>query len=93
MLGKKINHSKLCPLLKKPCIEQDCMWWVKVRGSHPQTGEALDEGDCAISWQPFLMIDNTAQQRSTGAAVESFRNEMVESNEINRQMLITTDKY
>lgn len=91
MLGKKVK-DKLCPMLKKPCIGVDCMWWVQIRGNHPQTGDPVDEGDCAIAWQPFLMIENSNQQRSTGAAVESFRNEMVQSNEVYRQMLITTDR-
>jgi hypothetical protein len=30
---------------------------------------------------PVLMVDNSQQQRQTGAAIESFRNEMVRSNE------------
>ena len=29
-----------------------------------------------------LLIENSQQQRQTGAAVESFRNEMVKSNEL-----------
>jgi hypothetical protein len=37
---------------------------------------------------PILMIENSQQQRSTGAAVESFRNEMVKANAM---LLETTD--
>jgi hypothetical protein len=37
---------------------------------------------------PILMIENSQQQRSTGAAVESFRNEMVKANSM---LLETTD--
>jgi hypothetical protein len=36
----------------------------------------------------MLMIENSQQQRQTGAAVESFRNEMVKANETGQQMLI-----
>ena len=32
-------------------------------------------GRCRISWVPTLLIENSQQQRQTGAAVESFRNE------------------
>ena len=32
-------------------------------------------GGCAVTWLPMLMIENSQQQRQTGAAVESFRNE------------------
>jgi len=37
---------------------------------------------------PVLMIENSQQQRQTGAAVESFRNEMVKSNDLNTQVLL-----
>ena len=35
----------------------------------------------------MLMIENSQQQRSTGSAVESFRNEMVKANETNINVL------
>jgi hypothetical protein len=38
----------------------------------------------------MLLIENSGQQRSTGAAVESFRNEMVKSNEKAQQLLLAT---
>ena len=55
----------------------ECSWFTEVRGTHPQTGEQIDEWGCAVTWMPVLLIDNTQQQRQTGAAVESFRNETV----------------
>ena len=88
MLKRKSNQ-KLCPMLKKPCIEQECMWFVQIRGTHPQTGEPVDEWDCALVWQPLLLIENSSQQRATGAAVESFRNEMVKANEQSQRLLLT----
>lgn len=53
---------------------------MQVRGKHPQSGEEIDEWGCSIVWTPFLLIENSKLQRETGAAVESFRNEMVQSN-------------
>jgi hypothetical protein len=41
-----------------------------------------------MAWLPMLLIENSQQQRQTGAAVESFRNEMVKANETGQQMLI-----
>lgn len=35
----------------------------------------------------MLLIENSGQQRQTGAAVESFRNEMVKSNETSQKIL------
>jgi hypothetical protein len=38
----------------------------------------------------MLLIENSQQQRQTGAAVESFRNEMVKANETGQQVLLAT---
>ena len=53
---------------------------MQIRGSHPQTGAEIDEWGCTIAWTPMLLIENAKLQRETGAAVESFRNEMVKSS-------------
>jgi len=37
---------------------------------------------------PLLLIENSQMQRQTGAAVESFRNEMVRANEVSRDLII-----
>lgn len=79
----KIAPKTNCPLNNfEPCKELECAWFTQIRGHNPNTGAELDEWGCAISWMPILMIENSQQQRSTGAAVESFRNEMVKSNSI-----------
>lgn len=88
----------ICPLMGgKPCVEDGsivdgelvaCRFWVTVQGLHPQTGETINNGDCAFVWTPILMIENSKVNRETGAAVESFRNEMVKANESNTQVLI-----
>lgn len=87
----------LCPLMGGECIEDgsirdgelvSCRFWVNVQGLHPQTGETISNGDCAFVWTPILMIENSKVNRETGAAVESFRNEMVKANESNTQVLI-----
>ena len=80
-----------CPLNKfEPCKELDCAWFIKVTGKNPQTGEELDEWGCTMTWMPILMVENSQMQRQTGAAVESFRNEMVRANEMGRQVLLAT---
>ena len=40
----------------------------------------------------MLMVENSGQQRQTGAAVESFRNEMVKANENSIKILAETTK-
>jgi hypothetical protein len=82
-----------CPLHSfEPCKQLDCAWFTQVRGTNPNTGKEVDEWACAIAWMPMLMIENSQQQRQTGAAVESFRNEMVKANESSRQALLTAVK-
>lgn len=77
----KIESKANCPLDGfKPCRQLDCAWFMKVRGTNPNTGAEIDEWGCSVAWLPILLIDNSQQQRQTGAAVESFRNEMVQSN-------------
>ena len=61
---------------------------MKIRGTNPNTGEELDDYGCAIAWLPVLMIENSQQQRQTGAAVESFRNEMVKANDVGQRVLL-----
>ena len=58
-----------------------CRFWVHVQGKNPQTGETVSNGDCAFCWTPVLLIENSKVGRETGAAIESFRNEMLRSNE------------
>ena len=83
----KFEPKANCPLDGfNPCRQLDCGWFMKVRGTNPNTGEEIDDYGCSIAWLPLLMIENSQQQRQTGAAVESFRNEMVKSNDLTLQI-------
>ena len=55
----KIKAGNYCPLLQKECIGLQCAWITQIRGMDPQTGEDVDEWDCAIKWLPVLLIENT----------------------------------
>jgi hypothetical protein len=61
---------------------------MQIRGTNPNTGEPVDEWGCAVTWMPMLLIENSQQQRQTGAAVESFRNETVKANQENQSLYI-----
>lgn len=80
----QIKQGNFCPLLKKECVSLQCAWFTQVRGTNPNTGQEVDEWACAMAWLPVLLIENSQQQRQTGAAVESFRNEVVKGREINK---------
>ena len=87
----KIEPKNQCPLNNfEPCKQLDCAWFLKIAGKDPQSGKEIDEWGCSIAWMPILMIENSQMQRQTGAAVESFRNEMVKNNEVGQQVLLAT---
>lgn len=69
--------EKLCPLLKKPCIEHGCRWWTNVQGRHPQSGEVVNQWACAVELLPILQITVAQEVRQGAAATESLRNENV----------------
>ena len=85
----KIECKNTCPLNNfEPCKELECGWFMKVVGKDPQSDKDIEEWGCAVTWMPILTIENSQQQRHTSAAVESFRNEMVKSNETSQQVLL-----
>ena len=89
MFGKDVAEGEFCPLLKAGCIKQACKFWIHIRGAHPQTGAQLDMPDCSVKWLPVLLIEATQQTRQAGAAIESFRNEMVKINGSNPIKLLS----
>ncbi len=88
----ELKPGNFCPLIKEDCVQLKCAWFTQLRGKHPQTGADVDEWGCAVTWLPMLMIENSQQQRQTGAAVESFRNEMVKANETTTQILFVASQ-
>ncbi len=75
-----------CPYtaFKTSCFDgvtkHHCPKWIHVIGLHPNTGQSVDNYDCSDAWVPALLIENSQQQRQTGAAVESFRNAVIGIN-------------
>jgi hypothetical protein len=83
------DKGKICPLhrvdMSRVCHK--CPLWVQLRGKNPQGGD-IDHWGCSLAWLPVLLVENAQQSRQTGAAVESFRNEMVQANNVSRQILL-----
>jgi len=63
-------------------VQLQCAWFTCLRGTHPQTGQEIDEWMCAVSALPMLQIEVAKEARQGAAATESFRNEMVKANNI-----------
>ena len=93
----EIKTVLTCPLGSK-CEEvkdgaiHRCAWYTTLAGTNPNTGDKVDEKGCAMAWLPMLMIENSMQQRSTSAAVESFRNEMASANQASQQLLFAQNQ-
>jgi hypothetical protein len=79
-----------CPLWKKDVSKvcHTCRWYVALRGINKNTGEEIDDWGCAMGFLPLLLIENAAMTNRSGAAIESFRNEMVSANRQTLQALI-----
>ena len=84
----ELKPGTYCPLIKEDCIGLQCTWFTQVRGTNPNTGKEVDEWGCAITWLPVLLIENAQQSRQAGAAVESFRNEMVNASQASQALLM-----
>ena len=91
----------LCPMMGGECIEDGsirdgelvaCRFWVNVQGKHPQTGQEISNGDCAIAWTPMQMIENSKVNRETGASIDSFKNEMVKANQATTKVLLASQQ-
>jgi len=83
----KIPHADpgmVCPMHKKDVSKvcHTCPWYTQLRGKNPQTQAEVDDWGCAIAWLPILAIETSQRANQTAGAVESFRNQMVEQNNI-----------
>lgn len=85
----QMKPGNYCPLIKKKCIENKCAWYTHVRGLNPNTGAEVDEWACAVAWVPMMAIEIAQKENQTGAAVESFRNEVIKANQQNQQIYLS----
>ena len=74
-----------CHRLPRKCragvVDGGCQLWTNLRGRDPQTGVEVDRWGCADGFVPLLLVEIAQMSRQTGAAVESFRNEVVKADE------------
>ena len=83
----ELKPGSYCPLIKKDCIGLQCSWFTQLRGTNPNTGKEIDEWGCAMTWLPVLLVENAQQSRQAGAAIESFRNEVVAFNQDSKALI------
>ena len=95
----QITAKANCPLDGfASCRKLDCGWFIQLRGTHPNTGEPIDEWGCAIAWKPILMIETAQQQRQTDAALDNLLNLLARGlqpqiDQRHHARLLEIDKY
>lgn len=69
--------GKLCHHWHKPMSKvcDVCPLWTHIVGTHPNTGERVDEWRCAEAWTPVLLMEIAQKLNQQGASIESMRNE------------------
>lgn len=76
-------HEKRCRDLALNCPK-----FIRIDGKNPQSEEHVSEYGCADTFLPMMMIENSQQQRQTAASIDSFRNEMMQANNLSQQVLL-----
>lgn len=74
-LGAKCETVKTEP--NGEIVIYRCPWFIKVKGHDSNTGDEIEDFNCAIAWMPALMINTANEARKNVAATESFRNEVI----------------
>ena len=62
-----------CPLIKKDCKEHRCAWYINIQGQNPQTGQIIDQWQCAITAIPLLQMEQSRAASNTHAATVEVR--------------------
>jgi len=68
--------GSVCEEIKDNVMHR-CRWYVSMSGEDPQSGEKFTKSECAMSWVPVLLIENTRESSRLNASISSLRNETV----------------
>ena len=52
--------AEFCPLIAKKCKRHECKFYVQIMGKNPQTGQDLNEFDCALRTYLTILPGNRA---------------------------------
>lgn len=67
----------ICPLhrqkMSKVC--HTCPMWMCVKGKNPQTGEDVDDWNCALVWGPLLAVQQAKEAYAVSRELNQMRNE------------------
>jgi len=70
----------------------ECPKFVKISGVNPNDGNPVDRFGCVDTFLPMLLIENSQQQRQTGASCDKVANEVAKFHEnMARANLVTAN--
>lgn len=72
----KLKRDDFCPLLKEPCRQLGCNWFISMRGINPNTGEEIDDWRCTMAFLPLMVMEGASQTRQAGASIDMLRKEV-----------------
>jgi len=62
--------------------------YVRMNGQDPNSGEQVNQGACAIAWMPTIHLEGNQMMREQGAATESLRNRIDDSNKEVKSLVV-----
>ena len=70
-------ENLICPLHRKAMAKvcHTCPMWMAIKGKHPQTGEDLDDWNCALVWGPIIAVQQTKEAHTVSRELNIMRNE------------------
>ncbi len=74
-MKKPKKVEPICPLLKEPCIEDNCCWWAKMERINTTTGVREQYGVCAQVAQIGVLCENSMAMNRVSAVMTEMRNE------------------
>ena len=53
----QIQQGTFCPLVQGECKKFECMFFTEVHGTNPNTGQPVNEWNCAIALMPMQRLN------------------------------------
>jgi hypothetical protein len=66
------------------------MFLIQMNEKNVATDEIRTKEECAVAWTPILLLDNARLITEVRATTESFRDEMVASNNKATEVMVST---
>lgn len=73
------RKKKKCGFTHQPCLKDKCMFWDKIEGVNPNTGEAVNMTGCTVSMSHLFVLDGAKMTNRVAQEVSSMRAENIQN--------------